>query len=91
MWTNMKITDYFERTEGVGVLATADANGKVDAAIYGRPHFSDDDIVAFIAAKKLTHANLQSNPMQFIFLRRRIDMKAGGSTSPRSVRRKTVH
>ncbi|MBN2224836.1 MAG: pyridoxamine 5'-phosphate oxidase family protein [Deltaproteobacteria bacterium] len=58
----MKLSNYFEETEGVGVLATADADGSVDAAIYGRPHFLDDETVAFIAAEKLTHANLQSNP-----------------------------
>lgn len=58
----MKLSEYFEKTEGVGVLATADADGNVDAAVYGRPHFFDDQTVAFIAAEKLTHANLQSNP-----------------------------
>lgn len=62
METNMKITDYFEKAEGVGVLATADDKGKVDAALYGRPHFFDSETVAFIFAEKLTHANLQSNP-----------------------------
>jgi hypothetical protein len=59
---NMKVSEYFENRDGMGVLATADADGKVDAALYGRPHFFDDETVAFIAADKLTHANLQSNP-----------------------------
>jgi hypothetical protein len=59
---DMKLSEYFEKREGVGVLATADAQGKVNAAIYGRPHFFDDETVAFISAEKLTHANLQSNP-----------------------------
>ena len=58
----MKLSDYFEKTEGVGVLATADAEGNVDAALYGRPHFLDEETIAFIAAEKLTHRNLQSNP-----------------------------
>lgn len=58
----MKLSDYFEKVEGVGILATADAVGMVDAAMYGRPHFFDEQTVAFIAAEKLTHANLQSNP-----------------------------
>ncbi|MGD0275286.1 MAG: pyridoxamine 5'-phosphate oxidase family protein [Syntrophales bacterium] len=58
----MKISQYFEEREGVGVLATADADGNVDAALYGRPHFFDDETIAFIAAEKLTHDNLQSNP-----------------------------
>jgi len=44
------------------VLATADASGKVDAALYARPHFTGPDSVAFIMADRLTHANLQTNP-----------------------------
>lgn len=57
----MKLDDYFENTRGVGVLSTADDKGKVNAAIYGRPHFMDNDTVAFIASDKLTHANLNKN------------------------------
>ena len=58
----MKLNEYFEAVKGVGVLATADAKGSVNAAIYGRPHFLDDETVAFIAADRLTHANLTVNP-----------------------------
>jgi hypothetical protein len=58
----MQLDDYFEKTRGVSVLCTADASGKVNAAIYGRPHFLDDGSIAFIMADRLTHANLQSNP-----------------------------
>lgn len=55
------LSDYFEKTAGVGVLATAASSGEVNAAIYGRPHFIDDQTVAFIMADRLTHANLQTN------------------------------
>lgn len=58
----MKLEDYFENTKGVGVLSTADDKGKVNAAIYGRPHFADEHTVAFIASDRLTHANLKKNP-----------------------------
>jgi hypothetical protein len=58
----MELEEYFEKTKGAGVLSTADAEGKVNAAIYGRPHFMDQGIVAFISADRLTHANLQANP-----------------------------
>lgn len=60
----MKLSEYFESTKGTGVLSTADATGKVDAAIYGRPHFinEEEDQVAFIMADKVSHANLQTNP-----------------------------
>ncbi|MDH3557663.1 MAG: pyridoxamine 5'-phosphate oxidase family protein [Deltaproteobacteria bacterium] len=58
----MKLKDYFESVKGRGVLATADADGKVDAAIYATPHFIDDDeTIAFIMRDRLSHHNLQSN------------------------------
>ncbi|MHC4155170.1 MAG: pyridoxamine 5'-phosphate oxidase family protein [Planctomycetota bacterium] len=58
----MNLYDYFENTEGLGVLATADSAGRVDAAIYARPHVTDENTVAFIMREHLTHQNLQSNP-----------------------------
>ena len=58
----MKLSEYFEGAKGYGVLATADSDGKVDVAIYARPHFMDEETVAFIMTDRLTHANLQSNP-----------------------------
>jgi hypothetical protein len=58
----MDLKDYFENTKGRGVLATADSDGKVDAAVYSRPHVMDDGTVAFIMRGRLTHHNLQSNP-----------------------------
>jgi len=57
----MELEKYFENTKGLGVLATADGDGKVDAAVYARPHFMEDGTVAFIMAERLTHHNLQSN------------------------------
>lgn len=57
----MDLRDYFENVKGIGVLATADAEGKVDAAIYAKPHFMEDELIAFIMADRLTHQNLQSN------------------------------
>ena len=58
----MNLADYFEKTEGLGVLATADGQGRVDAAVYSRPHFLGEDKAAFIMPDRLTHRNLQSNP-----------------------------
>ena len=60
----MELREYFQATKGVGVLATADAEGKVDVAIYSRPHFlADDDAeVAFIMNDRLSHDNVESNP-----------------------------
>ena len=58
----MELKEYFENTEGNGILSTADGNGQVDAAIYSRPHFMDDGTIAWIMRDRLTHHNLQSNP-----------------------------
>jgi hypothetical protein len=58
----MRLREYFESVKGRGVLATADGDGKVDAAIYATPHFIDDETIAFIMRDRLTHNNLQSNP-----------------------------
>ncbi|ACV68935.1 pyridoxamine 5'-phosphate oxidase family protein [Desulfohalobium retbaense] len=58
----MELREYFENTEGTGVLSTADSQGNVDAAIYARPHIMDDGSLALIMRDRLSHANLQSNP-----------------------------
>ena len=58
----MELKDYFENTKGVGVLATADSDGKVDAAIYAKPHVMADGTIAFIMRDRLTHKNITANP-----------------------------
>jgi len=57
----MDLQGYFEKAKGTGVLATADKEGRVDTAIYAKPHIMDKETVAFIMADRLTHHNLQSN------------------------------
>ena len=57
----MDLGEYFDKIEGTGVLATSDKEGKVDAAVYAKPHVMDKETVAFIMADRLTHHNLQSN------------------------------
>jgi hypothetical protein len=69
----MTLREYFDGAKGYGVLATADAAGKVDAAVYARPHVMDEKTVVFIMAERLTHENLKSNPWAaYLF------MEAGG-------------
>jgi len=58
----MDLKEYFESTEGLGVLATADSEGRVDTAVYARPHFMEDGTIAMIMRERLSHHNLQSNP-----------------------------
>lgn len=65
----MKLTEYFQNIHGTGVLATADADGRVDAAIYSIPHVAEDGTVAFVMREHLTHHNLQSNShAAFLFI-----------------------
>lgn len=59
---NEELNSYFENNKGTGILATADGDGKVDAAVYARPHILEDGTVAMIMRDRLTHANIQSNP-----------------------------
>lgn len=67
----MSLTEYFENVEGIGVLGTADAGGKVDLALYARPHVLDENTVAFIMGDHLSHDNLSSNPhAAYLFVER---------------------
>ncbi len=58
----MDLKHYFAEKQGTGVLASADSEGKVNTAIYSRPHIFDDGTIAFVMRQRLTHHNLQSNP-----------------------------
>lgn len=57
----MDYREYFKDAKGRGVLATTDARGLVDVAVYAKPHLMDDDTIAFIMRDRLMHHNLQSN------------------------------
>lgn len=57
----MSLNEYFENTKGVGILATSDSEGRVDAAVYARPHVMEDGTLAMIMRDRLSHHNLQSN------------------------------
>ena len=58
----MNLKTYFEETKGMGVLSTADDEGRVNAAVYARPHVMDDGSLALIMRDRLSHSYLQSNP-----------------------------
>jgi hypothetical protein len=61
----MKLSEYFENIKGIGVLATADADGKVNAAVYARPYFldrNDEATIAFIMGDRKSHDNVRVNP-----------------------------
>ncbi|MBM4092725.1 MAG: pyridoxamine 5'-phosphate oxidase family protein [Planctomycetes bacterium] len=60
----MSLREYFSTAKGTGFLATANAQGNVNIAVYARPHFlgEDDHEAAFIMNDRLSHAYVDSNP-----------------------------
>jgi len=58
----MNLAEYFENIKGLGVLATSDADGNVDIAVYSRPYIIDENTIAFSMLEKLSYSNVQSNP-----------------------------
>ena len=58
----MDLKTYFKTRKGIGVLATTDGLGKVNAALYARPRIKNKDECLFIMSDKLTHKNIQENP-----------------------------
>jgi hypothetical protein len=57
----MNLNHYFTEKKGTGVMATSNAQGVVDTAIYSRPHVLGSDEIAFVMRDHLTHHNLQEN------------------------------
>ncbi len=57
----MDLMEYFEDKKGRGILSIADADGKVNAAVFATPHIMDKETIAFIMQDPLTYHNLQSN------------------------------
>jgi len=58
----MRRKTYFTNTPGTGYLATADRAGKVNIAVFSRPHVLPDGTPAFGMCDRLTHANLAEDP-----------------------------
>jgi hypothetical protein len=58
----MKISDYFANVRGHGILATANDKGEVNAAVYSKPYFIDENTAVFIMAERLTYENIKINP-----------------------------
>ena len=65
----MTLKDYFEKTKGIGIMSTADRDGKVTTAIYSKPRVLEDNNIVFIMRERLTYHNLKSNPhAAFMFI-----------------------
>jgi hypothetical protein len=65
----MNLDSYFENVKGVGVLATSDAKGNADAAIYARPYVIDEKIIALSMMEHRSYSNVMANPNAcFLFI-----------------------
>ena len=65
----MNLENYFGNIKGTGILATSDAKGNVDAAVYARPYVIDDKIIAFSMMERKSYSNIMSNPKAcFLFI-----------------------
>lgn len=58
----MNLKSYFQEHEGIGILATSDADATVDAAIYAKPLVINQTTIAFAMRQRLSHQNLRSFP-----------------------------
>lgn len=65
----MDMAKYFAEKKGFGVLSTADAAGRVDAAVFDRPGVLDGNRLLFVMGDNLTHANLAANPFAVYLFR----------------------
>jgi hypothetical protein len=58
-----QVMKMFNKQPRVGSLATADRNGKVNAAVFGSPRMIDKDTVIMAIGDNRSYRNLQENPM----------------------------
>ncbi len=58
----MELENYFTDAGGKGIISTSDKDGRINTAVYARPHFMEDGQVAFIMPVRQTHKNLLENP-----------------------------
>lgn len=63
----MELTNLFERY-GIGVMATAGADGSVNTAVYARPHIVDENTLVWGMTDGRTFRNIMENPSaSFLF------------------------
>ncbi len=57
-----KLMEYFNRQPRIGTLSTAGKDGKVDVAVFGSPHMTDEKTVVMGLGKNRTLTYLEENP-----------------------------
>ncbi|MDI6866536.1 pyridoxamine 5'-phosphate oxidase family protein [Methanoculleus sp.] len=57
-----RLMDYFNKQPRVGILSTANREGKVNAAVFGSPRMVDEKTIVMGLGKNRTLEYLQENP-----------------------------
>lgn len=57
-----RLMEYFNKQPRIGVLSTANRDGKVDAAVFGSPQMVDEKTIVVALGKNRTFEYLQENP-----------------------------
>jgi hypothetical protein len=57
-----ELMEYVNKQPRLGILSTADKNGKVDSGYFGSPRMIDEKTIFMGLGKNRTFANLQENP-----------------------------
>ncbi len=58
-----ELMEYFNKQPRLGILSTADKNGKVDSGYFGSPRMIDEKTIFMGLGKNRTFANLQVNTL----------------------------
>ena len=69
-----KVMEMFNRAARIGALATANASGDVNVAVFGSPRMIDEDTVIMGIGDNRSYRNLQENPKASFIL-----IEPGGS------------
>lgn len=56
------LQNWFQEAKGLGVMSTADSEGRPNAALFARPHFLQNGLLGFVMLSRKTLANLEANP-----------------------------
>jgi hypothetical protein len=57
-----QLMEYFNKQPRLGILSTADENGKINSGYFGSPRMIDEKTIFMGLGKNRTFANLQENP-----------------------------
>ena len=56
------LMEYFNKQPRIGTISTCSNDGKVDSAVFGSPHMTDEKTVILGSGGNRTLANLRENP-----------------------------